>query len=140
MLRAEDAQVIELRDCFSANELVTYEAPGLAKQDEGHKLVDAGDTTFGGKWVVNPSGGLFSKGNPIGATGVAQCCELNWQLRGEGGPRQVPDAKVAMQHNLGLSGTVVITMYKRPEGRLGIGIAPVRDVSLANGPPATARL
>ena len=77
--------------------------------------MDNKDNTYGGKWVVNPSGGLISKGHPLGATGVAQCCELNWQLRHEAGPRQVPNAKVALQHNLGLGGNCVITMYKKPE-------------------------
>ena len=90
----DDVQVIELHDCFSCNELLTYEAIGLAKQGEGHKLVERGDNTFGGKYVVNPSGGLISKGHPLGATGVAQCAELNWQLRGECGPRQVKGAKI----------------------------------------------
>lgn len=114
-LAPKDVDVIELHDCFSANELLTYEALGLAKTGEAHKIVEAGDNTFGGKWVVNPSGGLISKGHPLGATGVAQCAELTWQLKGECGPRQVPDAKVALQHNLGLGGNVVVTMYKRPE-------------------------
>jgi len=111
----EDVQVIELHDCFASNELITYEGLGLCKKGEGHKLVDKKETTFGGKWVVNPSGGLISKGHPIGATGVAQCAELNWQLRGEAGPRQVANAKVALQHNLGLTGAVVVTMYQKPE-------------------------
>lgn len=110
-----DVQVIELHDCFSANELITYEGLGLAQKGQGHKLVEEKATTFGGQWVVNPSGGLISKGHPIGATGLAQCAELNWQLRGQAGPRQVHGAKVALQHNLGLGGAVVVTMYKRPE-------------------------
>lgn len=114
-LGPESVQVVELHDCFSANELITYEGLGLAKKGEGHKLVESKATTFGGKWVVNPSGGLISKGHPIGATGIAQCAELNWQLRGEAGPRQVEGARVALQHNLGLGGAVVVTMYKRPE-------------------------
>jgi len=125
----EDVQVIELHDCFSSNELITYEGLGLCNKGEGHKLVDRKDTTYGGKWVVNPSGGLISKGHPIGATGVAQCAELNWQLRGEAGPRQVPEAKVALQHNLGLTGAVVITMYQKPEE--WAGKAPKRARSLA---------
>ena len=81
-LGPEDVQVIELHDCFSANELITYEALGLCGEGEGHKLVEAQDTTYGGRWVVNPSGGLISKGHPLGATGLAQCSELTWQLRG----------------------------------------------------------
>merc|ERR1711865_807835 len=128
-LGPKDVQVIELHDCFSSNELITYEGLGLASKGEGHKLIDERATTYGGKWVVNPSGGLISKGHPIGATGVAHCAELNWQLRGEAGPRQVPNAKVAMQHNLGLTGAVVITMYERPEEWLGK--PPKRARSLA---------
>lgn len=111
-LSAQDVQVIELHDCFSANELITYEALGLCKQGDAGKLIDKGDTTYGGKWVVNPSGGLISKGHPLGATGLAQCCELNWQLRGMAGPRQVKNAKIALQHNIGLGGAVVVTMYR----------------------------
>ena len=84
-----DVDVIELHDCFSTNELITYEALGLCAEGEGGALVDAGDTTYGGRWVVNPSGGLISKGHPLGATGLAQCAELTWQLRGKAGARQV---------------------------------------------------
>merc|ERR1719201_3076990 len=131
--KASDVQVIELHDCFATNELITYEALGLAPKGQGHKLVDNKDVTYGGKWVVNPSGGLISKGHPIGATGVAQCAELNWQLRGEAGPRQVPHANVALQHNLGLGGAVVVTMYQKPEEWKSI--APKRRVSLAYDVP-----
>jgi acetyl-CoA acetyltransferase len=109
----EDVQVIELHDCFSANELITYEALGLCGEGEGHKLVDAQDTTYGGRWVVNPSGGLISKGHPLGATGLAQCSELTWQLRGTADARQVDDVKVALQHNIGLGGAVVVSIYKK---------------------------
>jgi acetyl-CoA acyltransferase len=108
----EDVDVIELHDCFSANELITYEALGLAAEGEGHKLVEAEDTTYGGRWVVNPSGGLISKGHPLGATGLAQCTELTWQLRGDAGNRQVDGAKVALQHNIGLGGAAVVTVYR----------------------------
>ncbi|XP_008697405.2 sterol carrier protein 2 [Ursus americanus] len=111
-LRPSDIDVIELHDCFSVNELLTYEALGLCPEGQGGKLVDRGDNTYGGKWVINPSGGLISKGHPLGATGLAQCAELCWQLRGEAGKRQVPGAKVALQHNLGLGGAVVVTLYK----------------------------
>lgn len=109
---AEDVQVIELHDCFSANELITYEALGLAPEGEGHTLVDRRDTTYGGRWVVNPSGGLISKGHPLGATGLAQCSELTWQLRGDAGERQVDGAKVALQHNIGIGGAAVVTIYR----------------------------
>jgi acetyl-CoA acyltransferase len=111
----DDIDVIELHDCFSANELLTYEAIGLAELGEGHHLVDSGDTTYGGKWVVNPSGGLISKGHPLGATGLAQCAELTWQLRGTADARQVDGAKVALQHNIGLGGAAVVTAYRPAE-------------------------
>jgi acetyl-CoA acetyltransferase len=111
----EEVQVIELHDCFSANELITYEALGLAPEGEGHKLVEAQATTYGGEGpVVNPSGGLISKGHPLGATGLAQCSELSWQLRGEAGERQVEGVLNALQHNIGLGGAAVVTLYRRP--------------------------
>jgi acetyl-CoA acyltransferase len=108
----EDVDVVELHDCFSANELITYEALGLAAEGEGHKLVESEDTTYGGRWVVNPSGGLISKGHPLGATGLAQCSELTWQLRGAADKRQVEGAKVGLQHNIGLGGAAVVTVYR----------------------------
>ncbi|MER2224882.1 MAG: lipid-transfer protein, partial [Rhodococcus sp. (in: high G+C Gram-positive bacteria)] len=111
-ITADDVDVIELHDCFSTNELLTYEALGLCAEGDGGKLVDADDTTYGGRWVVNPSGGLISKGHPLGATGLAQCAELTWQLRGTADKRQVDGAKVALQHNIGLGGAVVVTAYK----------------------------
>lgn len=111
----DDIDVIELHDCFSPNELLSYEALGLAAEGEGHHLVDSGDTTYGGKWVVNPSGGLISKGHPLGATGLAQCAELTWQLRGTADKRQVAGAKVALQHNIGLGGAAVVTAYRPAE-------------------------
>jgi acetyl-CoA acetyltransferase len=112
-LGPEDVDVIELHDCFSTNELITYEALGLCDEGQGGKLIDDGAVTYGGQWVVNPSGGLISKGHPLGATGLAQCTELCWQLRGKADARQVPDAKVALQHNIGLGGAVVVTMYRK---------------------------
>jgi acetyl-CoA acetyltransferase len=108
----DEVDVVELHDCFSANELITYEALGLANEGEGHKLVEREDTTYGGRWVVNPSGGLISKGHPLGATGLAQCSELTWQLRGEAEARQVDGARVALQHNIGLGGAAVVSVYK----------------------------
>lgn len=113
-LGADDVDVVELHDCFSCNELITYEGLGLCGEGEGGQLVDAGDVTYGGKYVVNPSGGLISKGHPLGATGLAQCAELNWQLRGQADKRQVDGAKVALQHNLGLGGAAVVTVYRKP--------------------------
>jgi acetyl-CoA acyltransferase len=113
---ADDVDVIELHDCFATNELLTYEALGLCGEGEGGKLVDNDDTTYGGRWVVNPSGGLISKGHPLGATGLAQCSELTWQLRGDAAKRQVDGAQIALQHNIGLGGAVVVTAY-RPANR-----------------------
>lgn len=112
-LGPEDVQVVELHDCFTANELLTYEAIGLCKEGEAEKFIEEGDNTYGGKYVTNPSGGLLSKGHPLGATGVAQATELVWQLRGQADKRQVEGAKVALQHNLGLGGACVMTMYRR---------------------------
>ncbi len=109
----EDVDVVELHDCFTANELLTYEALGLCKEGEAEKFIWEGDNTYGGKFVTNPSGGLLSKGHPLGATGLAQCTELVWQLRGQADQRQVDGAKIALQHNLGLGGACVITMYRR---------------------------
>jgi len=109
----EDVQVIELHDCFSTNELVTYESLGLCEDGGGGRLIDEDQVTYGGKWVVNPSGGLLSKGHPLGATGLAQCAELVWQLRGQADKRQVEGARVGLQHNIGLGGACVVTMYKR---------------------------
>lgn len=107
-----DVDVVELHDCFTANELLTYEALGLCKEGEAEKFIWDEDNTYGGKFVTNPSGGLLSKGHPLGATGLAQCTELVWQLRGQGEARQVEGAKIALQHNLGLGGACVVTMYR----------------------------
>jgi acetyl-CoA acetyltransferase len=111
----EDVDVIELHDCFSCNELITYEGLGLCPEGKGGELIDSGAVTYGGQWVVNPSGGLISKGHPLGATGLAQCSELNWQLRGLADARQVDGAKIGLQHNLGLGGAAVVTIYRKPE-------------------------
>ena len=107
-----DVDVVELHDCFTSNEILTYEALGLCKEGEAEKFVWEGDNTYGGKFVTNPSGGLLSKGHPLGATGLAQCTELVWQLRGQAEDRQVKGAKIALQHNLGLGGACVVTLYR----------------------------
>jgi len=107
--------VVELHDCFSANELITYEALGLCPEGKAGEFIDSGANTYGGKVIVNPSGGLISKGHPLGATGLAQCAELNWQVRGQADKRQVKDAKIALQHNLGLGGAAVVTMYRKAQ-------------------------
>ncbi|KAH7377910.1 thiolase-like protein [Phaeosphaeria sp. MPI-PUGE-AT-0046c] len=112
----DDVKVCELHDCFSANEMVTIEALGLAPKGKAHELIRKGGITYGGKVVINPSGGLISKGHPLGATGIAQCSELVWHLRGWANNRSVKDTKVALQHNLGLGGAVVCTVYKRGDG------------------------
>jgi acetyl-CoA acetyltransferase len=109
----EDVQVIELHDCFASNELISYEALGLCAEGEAGRLVDEGRVDYGGRWVVNPSGGLISKGHPLGATGLAQCAELTWQLRGEAGERQVDGVDLALQHNIGLGGAAVVSLYRR---------------------------
>ena len=109
----KDVDVVELHDCFTVNEVLTYEALGLCGEGESTKFVDEGNNTYGGEFVVNPSGGLMSKGHPLGATGLAQCFELVTQLRGHAGDRQVPNARLALQHNLGLGGAAVITLYQK---------------------------
>jgi sterol carrier protein 2 len=107
-----DLDVVELHDCFAHNELITYEALGLCPEGGADKFICDGDNTYGGKVVTNPSGGLLSKGHPLGATGLAQCYELTHQLRGTAGERQVAGARTALQHNLGLGGACVVTLYK----------------------------
>ena len=114
-LGPENVDVVELHDCFSCNELITYEGLGLCPVGKGGEFVDSGANTYGGKVVVNPSGGLISKGHPLGATGLAQCSELTWQLRGDAQKRQVAGAKVALQHNLGLGGAAVVAMYRKAQ-------------------------
>ncbi len=109
----EEVDVVELHDCFTANELITYEGLGLCPEGGAEKFINDEDNTYGGKVVTNPSGGLLSKGHPLGATGLAQCAELVWQLRGEAGVRQVEGARVALQHNIGLGGSVVVGMYRK---------------------------
>ncbi|SFD63769.1 lipid-transfer protein [Massilia yuzhufengensis] len=111
-LGPEDLDVVELHDCFAHNELITYEALGLCPEGGADKFILEGDNTYGGRVVTNPSGGLLSKGHPLGATGLAQCYELTHQLRGSADARQVAGARVALQHNLGLGGACVVTMYR----------------------------
>ncbi|MDI3383640.1 lipid-transfer protein [Xenophilus aerolatus] len=111
----EDVDVVELHDCFAQNELISYEALGLCAEGGAAAFVDAGDNTHGGRVVTNPSGGLLSKGHPLGATGLAQCYELTHQLRGSAEARQVDGARIALQHNLGLGGACVVTLYEAHE-------------------------
>ncbi|OAA46190.1 nonspecific lipid-transfer protein precursor [Metarhizium rileyi] len=113
----KDVQVVELHDCFSANEMVAIDALGLSEKGKAHELVRRGDITYGGKYIINPSGGLISKGHPLGATGIAQCAELVWHLRGWANNRAAPNTKYCLQHNLGLGGAVVVTVYRRADGK-----------------------
>lgn len=112
----QDLDVVELHDCFAHNELLSYEALGLCPLGGAERFVMDGDNTYGGAVVTNPSGGLLSKGHPLGATGLAQCTELVQQLRGTAGPRQVHKARLALQHNLGLGGACVVTLYEHLRG------------------------
>jgi acetyl-CoA acetyltransferase len=108
----EDIDVVEMHDCFTANELIAYEGLELTPPGTAEQFIWDGDNSYGGKFVVNPSGGLLSKGHPLGATGLAQCAELVWQLRGQADRRQVEGARIGLQHNLGLGGACVISLYK----------------------------
>jgi sterol carrier protein 2 len=112
-IEPKDVDVVELHDCFAQNELITYEGLGLCPVGGAEKFIEDGDNTYGGQVVTNPSGGLLSKGHPLGATGLAQCYELTQQLRGNADARQVKDAQIALQHNLGLGGACVVTLYRR---------------------------
>jgi sterol carrier protein 2 len=116
-LAPRDARVVELHDCFSANEMVTLDALGLCAPGDAHNMVRKGDLTYGGRHLVNPSGGLISKGHPLGATGLAQCAELVWHLRGWANNRGVAGTRACLQHNLGLGGAVVCTVYVRADGK-----------------------
>ena len=116
-VKPEDIKVCELHDCFSSNEMITIDALQLCEHGKAHEMVRRGDITYGGKMVINPSGGLISKGHPLGATGIAQCAELVWHLRGWANNRLMPGTTAALQHNLGLGGAVVVTVYKRADGK-----------------------
>lgn len=129
----KDIQVCELHDCFSANELITYEALRFCPEGKAEEFVQSGQNDYGGQVVCQPSGGLISKGHPLGATGLAQCCEISWQLRHEAGDRQVPNVKLGMTHNLGLGGAAVVGIYQRPKE--WASNPPKRKISLATGPP-----
>ena len=147
-LTAADVDVIELHDCFSCAELFAYEALGLCETGGGGGLIDSAiwETNAsggklcrlapehpGGGWVVNPSGGLESKGHPIGATGLGQAYELVSQLRGESLQRQVDGANVALQHNFGVGGAAVVTLYRGPNAN-GVSKAAA---AVGTGPETT---
>ncbi|OJT14337.1 Non-specific lipid-transfer protein [Trametes pubescens] len=115
--------VVELHDCFAANELLTYDALGLCEPGEAHKMVERGDNTYGGKYVINPSGGLEAKGHPLGATGLGMHFYITMQLRQWAGSMQAPGlldgpdghGKYGLVHNIGLGGAVVCSLLRRPE-------------------------
>jgi sterol carrier protein 2 len=121
-INVKDIKVCELHDCFSANEMITIDALELCEPGKAHEMVRKGDITYGGKMVINPSGGLISKGHPLGATGLAQCAELVWHLRGWANNRLIQGTDAALQHNLGLGGAVVVTVYKRADGKIAAAV------------------
>lgn len=131
-VNVKDVKVCELHDCFSANEMITIDALELSEPGKAHEMVRRGDITYGGKMVVNPSGGLISKGHPLGATGIAQCAELVWHLRGWANNRLIDGTSAALQHNLGLGGAVVVTVYKRTDGKAAVAV-PSDVVEKING-------
>lgn len=140
-VKAREIKVAEVHDCFSTNELLLLDGLEFCEEGKAHEMVRRGDITYGGKGpIINPSGGLISKGHPLGATGLAQCAELVWQLRGwANNGRLVRDVDVALQHNLGLGGAVVINVYKRADGRKNseMSDAEVTKVSGVGYNPAT---
>lgn len=121
-INVKNVKVCELHDCFSANEMITIDALELCEPGKAHEMVRRGDITYGGKMVINPSGGLISKGHPLGATGIAQCAELVWHLRGWANNRLMDGTDAALQHNLGLGGAVVVTVYKRADGKVAAAV------------------
>lgn len=102
----DDIDVAELHDCFTVAELLAYEDLSFCPRGEAAKWLRSGAPALGGQLPCNPSGGLLSKGHPIGATGVAQMCEIYWQVRGEAGDRQVDSARTGLTHNVGGNGQV----------------------------------
>jgi len=108
-----DIPVVELHDFSTVDEALCYEALGLTEEGGAERFILDGHNTYGGRTVVNPSGGLLGRGHPLGATGLAQCAELVWQLRGEAEARQVEGATLALQHNNGPAGTCVVTLYEK---------------------------
>lgn len=128
----DDIKVVEVHDCFSANEMIVIDALGLCEHGKAHEMVRRGDITYGGRMVINPSGGLISKGHPLGATGIAQCAELVWHLRGWANNRLVDGTAAALQHNLGLGGAVVVAVYKRADGTAASKVSS-EEVGKRNG-------
>jgi acetyl-CoA acyltransferase len=111
----DDLDLVELHDCFATAELVHYENLGLCREGEAGKMIDAGETALGGRIPVNVSGGLLSKGHPLGATGVANIYEVSTHLRGEADKRQVDGARVGLTHVLGLGSACAIHILESTE-------------------------
>ena len=131
-VNVKNIKVCELHDCFSANEMITIDALELCEPGKAHEMVRKGDITYNGKMIINPSGGLISKGHPLGATGLAQCAELVWHLRGWANDRLTAGTDAALQHNLGLGGAVVVTVYKRADGKVAAAVSN-EEVAKING-------
>ena len=127
-VKPSEINCVELHDCFSVMELLTYETLGLCEEGKGHEYARKGYNTYGGKCVVNPSGGLHAKGHPLGATGLAQVAELVWQLRGIAGKRQVDNCKYALQHNVGLGGACVVAIYKKYNDQKSGGTEDLKEL------------
>ena len=109
----EELDLVELHDCFATAELLHYENLGLCGDGEAGGLIDQGATQLGGRIPVNVSGGLLSKGHPIGATGIANICELVLHLRREAGPRQVEGARLGLAHVLGFGAAAAVHILEK---------------------------
>jgi acetyl-CoA acetyltransferase len=109
----DDVDLVELHDCFATAEILHYENLGLCADGEAGKLIDAGETALGGRIPVNVSGGLLSKGHPLGATGIANIYEVSTHLRGEAGKRQVAGAKLGLTHVIGLGSACAIHVLEK---------------------------
>jgi len=114
-IKPKDINVAEVHDCFTIAEIIAYEDLGFCRPGQGGKFVESGTTALGGSLPVNTSGGLKSKGHPVGATGTAQIYELYLQLTGQAERRQVPDAEIGLAHNLGGSGATAVVHILRSD-------------------------
>jgi acetyl-CoA C-acetyltransferase len=114
-IKPKDINVAEVHDCFTIAEIIAYEDLGFCRPGQGGKFVESGTTALGGSLPVNTSGGLKSKGHPVGATGTAQIYELYLQLTGQAERRQVPDAQIGLAHNLGGSGATAVVHILRSD-------------------------
>ena len=109
----EDINLVELHDCFATAEILHYENLGLCGEGEAGRMIDEGEVALGGRVPVNVSGGLLSKGHPLGATGIANIYEVSTHLRGEAGKRQVDGARLGMTHVIGLGSACAIHILER---------------------------